>query len=348
MRGKLRPHGPGVAALTIALAAPTVAVPSLDAQELRRFVVTGIVIDSERDRPVPGVRVIVPDIGRVLVTDAEGSFTLPPLFEGRYPMRLVRQGYDQIDGDLEVFENGEFTVEMDPIRDYEAGGRLQGIVTDAAGGAPVPAVSIRLGAQGPSGETDADGRFAFRGLEPGTYRVRVGALGYAERVETIQVRTGRIAHVEIRLTPDPVELESLDVTVEERWLALDLSGFYRRRDEGLGLFLDRDEILRRSSLEMTDALLGLASVQVLNVGPERAVVFQDGARPGRPLEEWCGPTLWIDGAPVSRPEGGPTRLNRFVHPEEVVGIEVYRRPAELPLQYGGLRQGCGAILVWTR
>lgn len=342
--------GAAVAATLVRTALAALALTaSLHAQTPERFVVVGTVLDARTDRPLPGVRVAMPRLGLELFTDAEGSFTLPPLEDGRYAMRLERIGYQRVDGDLDVFENGDFTVTMDPDRDYERGGRVQGVVLDARSGQPVPSVLVRLGDRGPGAETDADGRFAFPGLDPGRYVVHVQALGYAERADELEVRAGRIAHAEVRLTPDPLEVESLEVSVEERWLALDVSGYYERRDAGLGLFVDRAEIQRRASREITDALLGMQGVYLVDIGDVvRGVVFRDGRRVGEPVRDWCGPDLWVDGIRVLRPEGGPTRLNRFVHPEEVVGIELYRRPAEIPLQYGGIRAGCGVIVVWTR
>jgi hypothetical protein len=33
---------------------------------------------------------------------------------------------------------------------------------------------------------------------------------------------------------------------------------------------------------------------------------------------------------------------------DVEAIEVYRRPSEIPVQYGGPTRGCGVILIWMR
>jgi len=37
-------------------------------------------------------------------------------------------------------------------------------------------------------------------------------------------------------------------------------------------------------------------------------------------------------------------------PKDVCGVEVFKGPARLPPQFGGLRtdSGCGMILLWTR
>jgi hypothetical protein len=54
--------------------------------------------------------------------------------------------------------------------------------------------------------------------------------------------------------------------------------------------------------------------------------------------------------PVLHTEEGPiTELNQLVVPGEVEGIEIYRRPAEVPPQFApsGIFS-CGAIVIWTR
>jgi len=35
-------------------------------------------------------------------------------------------------------------------------------------------------------------------------------------------------------------------------------------------------------------------------------------------------------------------------PSELVGIEVYRRASELPAEFGGAMEGCGAVAIWTK
>ena len=168
-----RPRRVRAGGLALALLVST----PLAAQDPEGFLLTGTVVDAASEAPVQGVRVTIAALGRVLLTDAEGRFTLPALPEGRYAMRLERPGYETVIGDLDVFEDGGFTIEMDPTSDFETGGRLQGVVLDAATGEPVPAVRVRLGEGGPAADTDGAGRFAFRGLDPRTYSVRTEALG---------------------------------------------------------------------------------------------------------------------------------------------------------------------------
>ncbi len=41
-------------------------------------------------------------------------------------------------------------------------------------------------------------------------------------------------------------------------------------------------------------------------------------------------------------------IDELVNISEVAAVEVYRRPAELPAEFGGATDGCGAVVLWTR
>ena len=41
-------------------------------------------------------------------------------------------------------------------------------------------------------------------------------------------------------------------------------------------------------------------------------------------------------------------FNDIVRPEDVLAIEGYRGPSEIPEQYNGPQSGCGVLLVWTK
>lgn len=62
------------------------------------------------------------------------------------------------------------------------------------------------------------------------------------------------------------------------------------------------------------------------------------------------PRIFVDGMliTVSERDRDVTRdLDQAVRPQDVLAIEVYRRPVEVPAQYGGAESGCGVILIWT-
>jgi len=42
------------------------------------------------------------------------------------------------------------------------------------------------------------------------------------------------------------------------------------------------------------------------------------------------------------------RVDDYVLPREVAGVEIYLGAASLPAEYGGADARCGAIVIWTK
>ncbi len=93
------------------------------------------------------------------------------------------------------------------------GGRITGRVIDRETGRPLSDVRVSLEGLAVVGETDLDGRFRTAPLPAGMYAVRATRIGFtAARVDSVVVRDGQSALVEIALAPLPLELSA--VTVE--------------------------------------------------------------------------------------------------------------------------------------
>lgn len=95
-------------------------------------------------------------------------------------------------------------------------GTVQGVVHDDEGAAVYGAtVSLyqgerRLGAS----DTDRLGQFRLSNVPAGSYEVRVGALGYAEYVESVTLAPGGTTDLDIRLSRSAFELEGISVQAE--------------------------------------------------------------------------------------------------------------------------------------
>jgi outer membrane cobalamin receptor len=97
-------------------------------------------------------------------------------------------------------------------------GELRVTVTDAYLGAPVSQATVEIPGLRFSGSTDGAGQLSARGLHPGGYVVLIRRVGYLDVRETVEVRNGRVSHLVISLTPEPIALGEVDVTAGRREL----------------------------------------------------------------------------------------------------------------------------------
>jgi iron complex outermembrane recepter protein len=78
--------------------------------------------------------------------------------------------------------------------------------TVTAGGQPIVGATVRLLELDRAERTDARGRYVFRDVAPGTYRIFVGITGYAAATDTVQVTSGEFrASFRLRATAIPLE-----------------------------------------------------------------------------------------------------------------------------------------------
>jgi hypothetical protein len=92
---------------------------------------------------------------------------------------------------------------------------LTGVVTDAGSGAAVSGALVSLGDRGPRAIADSLGRFRLANVPHGSHDVLVQRFGYVN----LQVRvvvTATPPPLDLRLAPDPLQLEGLTVTGNAR------------------------------------------------------------------------------------------------------------------------------------
>lgn len=244
------------------------------------------------------------------------------------------------------------------------------VVDDLTGSAVVNALAVVLddrGLEQARRTTDAAGSFTFPAEDGQVFRVWVSAPGYEPLLSTdISVR-GSLSELEIRLQPQPIDLEPLAVSVEAQSIALERVGFFERRKLGVGRFITDDMIHEARIVRTSQALAMEPSVRFHpdvsgDGGIGTVVTFRNARRGlreggGRP----CLPTLVLDGVkvrdsgvlPLPTPGSGPSkprpiRLDELVSPAMIGAIELYPSGAGAPVQWSGLDAGCGLIIVWTK
>lgn len=215
------------------------------------------------------------------------------------------------------------------------------------GGAMVSLVS-RDGAARAQALSDSAGRFTLRPPEAGEYFLTAEAFGYVEtRSPLLSLGVEGSAPIDLMLAPEPIGLEGLEISVEER-AAEELGAFGLSPAELGNRWIGREKIeaipIKR---DMGVILERTAQASLRVVRPENLVPGSDdmglcvslgrartGAGQGR-----CALVV-LDGVPIS----GVQALH--LDPEAIESMAVLE-PIEATVYYGTLGGG-GAVLVWTR
>jgi hypothetical protein len=272
---------------------------------------------------------------------------------------------------LDPGESYSLVLDMNEPGENPDVGALAGVVLDAGLRTPIEGAEVLLPQFGEATITNSMGRFTFPTLPAGAVDIEVSRLGYATRNGKVHVDFNRTVQLEILLSTEPVELDPIIVTaVRQRIVLPGLEGIESRINSGWGKFVLEEEIQDRKPSRLTD-MLRETGVEVMNNG--QSIYMR---RTG------CGPMVYIDGVKVTHlprsksfmtpstaismspmvKRGARSRLtgyenaeaeaasavNDIVHPMDVVAVEVYRGPAEVPGEYLDSNAQCGVILIWTR
>lgn len=87
-------------------------------------------------------------------------------------------------------------------------GTIAGLVTDYTNAnSPIAGATITLSTKGLSKTTGSDGRFEFKGIEPGTYTLQVDANQFQPTTKQVTVYAGQIANCDFQLSAGAVNVE---------------------------------------------------------------------------------------------------------------------------------------------
>ena len=214
---------------------------------------------------------------------------------------------------------------------------LRGQVLEHETGMPLAGAAVSL-ASGPGGTegigtrvTNSEGRFLFRQVPPGTYRVIVTVIGYRDLQETLQVDPESELELTLPMSISPIEMEPLLVVTERGYRGV-MGDFEGRRRSRPGTFFNREEIEARQPRYLTDLLRMVPGARVVPTGSHDYTVLLRGG---------CRPSLVVDGIRLMTELG----MNDILPTMDLEAVEVYHS-ASVPVEFGS--NPCGAIVVWTR
>ena len=215
--------------------------------------------------------------------------------------------------------------------------RMSGRVLDKVSRKPITAAEIRLISDGRSVSSDSAGHFSFDALPAGTSQFVVRATAFPDLSIIVNLPAGQESVREIEMDSTGVRrLAPILVTAPgSPPVSYRLVDFERRRSTGRGQYLTEEQIVRSGAMNLQDAVRPLRGVSEECSGAGRCVLRMSRA----PMH--CQPDYVID-----------ERLNNDFGPftpiRDIVAIEVYSGPSDVPGEFAGRTAGCGVIVIWTR
>jgi TonB-linked SusC/RagA family outer membrane protein len=226
-------------------------------------------------------------------------------------------------------------------------GIIDGRVTDAATGQPIPAAQVRVVGTTLGAQTNTEGHYTIRGVSPGTTEVRALRVGFAEQRQSVDVPAGQSATLNFQMRAVPVTLSPIVTTA---------TGDQRRTEVGNAIAqIDAAEVAQtRAVTTVTDLLTARApGVQVLP-GVQPGAGSRVRIRGTSSLSLTNNPIYIVDGVRIESSTGsssigvGGTTASRVsdLNPEEIESIEVVRGPSAATLY--GTDAANGVIVIRTK
>ena len=232
---------------------------------------------------------------------------------------------------------------------------------------PLARAIVEIRAAGRSDTTGASGVYAIRVDRPGNYLLEVRALGFSPASHTLRLGSGDTLRVDFVLTQVAQELAPVVVTESEPPPRGIMRGFEERRQAGFGRFITRDMLAERDHDTVAGILRGIGGMRMVrrpadcgggfSAATGRGITSVEFSKatgalvtcgPGRPMPAGCYMSVYLDGARIWAPGSVDPPDFEQMRNRQYEGIEVYRGPSELPIQYQGTGGSCGAILLWSR
>jgi hypothetical protein len=215
-----------------------------------------------------------------------------------------------------------------------------------------------------SARTNADGLFLLSGLAPGDHAIEIRFVGYEPQTALVRLAPDGSTERVFYLTRFVQQLDSV-VVKGARPRGLGFEAFEERRQFGFGKFIDSKTLRANEQRRLSDILRGLGGVYLMTPprctrragfeppycddNQRKRVAFSSSTSRGCPMR------VLLDGAQVYRPSGPGHRIEwettfdvDFNLIGELEAVEVYRRVAEMPLEFQGLNAQCGVLVLWSR
>jgi outer membrane receptor protein involved in Fe transport len=132
---------------------------------------------------------------------------------------------------------------------------IEGIIYDAVTSAPLGNVNVSLLNTRRGGVSDPSGKFFIRGIDPGTYRIRVTRIGYETQEKSVEVQENAPTWMTLYLRPKAIVIDSVGIV--GRRITRDILSVSSVESRGLETAqsqITRLEIRRQGAVSVIDAM----------------------------------------------------------------------------------------------
>ena len=227
-------------------------------------------------------------------------------------------------------------------------GTVEGLVTDAATGEPLPGANVQLAEIQLGAATDIDGQYQITDAPVGEYTLRVSFVGYKVATRDVEVTLNETTTVDISLEPDLTGLEEIVVT------GLATSSIKAETSVSVSR-VNAAELTDQNAYQSVDQLIGgnaagvSASPSSGNVGS--GVRFR--VRGGGGLNGDGQPVIYVDGVRIDNSQvvgfdagGQGTSALADLNPENIASIEILKGSASTAIY--GTEGSEGVVLITTK
>lgn len=216
---------------------------------------------------------------------------------------------------------------------------IAGRVVRKASTVAVARAEIVLLADGRHVVADSLGLFVFADIPPGPQRFLVRALGFRPAELSVTLPEGAVVRETIDLEvlspremPQPLDPVAVDAHAPSG--SYRLADFERRRSTGRGQYRTDEEITQSGAARLQDLMRGMRGVTLRCAG-HGCRIQMVRAREG------CEPDYVVDGR-TDNMFGSVTPIR------DIIALEVYTGPSDVPGEFAGRTAGCGVVVIWTR
>jgi hypothetical protein len=241
--------------------------------------------------------------------------------------------------------------------------RIAGRVLSKTTPAPLIGAEVLLAPGDRRLVSDSAGRFRFDQVAPGNVTLLVRLIGFIPDTTYFEVRANEDADVLVELRQSPQPLDTVKVAGREQAVPHGkLSGFYERKNFGIGRFLESDIFEKDQNRQLADVIASKtpgARLVRARFGPSVWIATSRQAGTSTTLDPTdrqrgadpraCYPDIYLDGTNVySYGRGMPLFDVNLVGTNNVSAVEFYSGASQTPSQYAKTGSVCGVVLIWTK